>query len=471
MAYKPPVKPEPIPVPDFELFVGDKGGLINNGDVPIRWCITQEYIKQLEEDGVIDPHVLITSYAPSDKKQPDKSFLIEMDRKMVPLTELMTYLRFSRAGKAKVYAVILDGCNGREVLHKRYLRNKWDDGGEIISPYSDEIYDDLKYAVKTISAMVIIPADVFGKEPSAWTKWYVNLWHKSSNKVVDECHWRQRWMIAFGVKWMAFIPFLIIGTLFRISVATGLSLMGYSKIINFWKSFRMYKYPCLFYSVVNEDIGWIKDNFFIRSRKNLIGNYPYGETTPLFNTLAFTPVTFILIVMLVSLVKPDGVEGYLVLSGIVLGPLWVLFLLFDLLVLCIEFAIKHGIGKTWADKIFDFLDSIPFKVMLIAVLAYLTYQAGMFLLQLVGMALLIGLGTTVILIGTYFLFNTRIMRWILNLITISPEQNNYTNIHELLCPKDEDNLRPNIKFIPKDRRTIRLWYLNVKNKMCKPMQQ
>lgn len=58
-----------------------------------------------------------------------------------------------------------------------------------------------------------------------------------------------------------------------------------------------------------------------------------------------------------------------------------------------------------------------------------------------------------------------------NLYTIAPANNDYTDIRELLCPRDEENLKPDIHFIPPKQRTVRLWYLDMKNKVCKPMQR
>ena len=49
--------------------------------------------------------------------------------------------------------------------------------------------------------------------------------------------------------------------------------------------------------------------------------------------------------------------------------------------------------------------------------------------------------------------------------------NDYTEIRELLCPKDQLNLSTDINSIPKERRTWRLRYKNFKAKVCKPMQR
>jgi len=76
----------------------------------------------------------------------------------------------------------------------------------------------------------------------------------------------------------------------------------------------------------------------------------------------------------------------------------------------------------------------------------------------------------VFMVAIMWLFAGAIHMWMMNKYTITAEENDYSNIKALLCPRDEDNLRPNIKYIPRNRRTIRLWYLDMKNKVCKPMQ-
>lgn len=468
--YKKPVPPEPIPVPDFELFIGDKGGLIDNGDVPIRWCITQEYINKLEEDGVIDPHVVIASFAPMRKNKPDEDYFVEMDRKMVPLTELMTYLRFTRAGNAKVYAIIVDGNEGREELHKRYMRKSSGEYPEIVSTYSDSLYDDLPFAVKHTSVIVEIPANVFGKEPSPWMKWYVNAWHDTSNKIVDECHYRRRWMIAFGIKWMAFIPLTLLGITLRVGIATLLILSGYGKKVNLRHAFRPYKYPYLYFNVITERINWLNDTAFIRHRKNMIGKDPYNSTTPIFSLVVFSPIVIFILGVGVSFMDPNGLIGYLVLIGIGMLPIFGIGVFVDLLVLGVEFLLISNFGDKFDDMMRTFVRSKTFKYGAIIFVGTVAVLLWKLLLDLLGV-LLIVLTFTIGFVGLMWFFNTEIVQWLLNKITISAAANDYKSINELLCPKEEDNLRPNIKYIPKNKRTIRLWYLDVKNKMCKPMQQ
>ncbi len=462
-------KEDTPPAPDFELFVGDKGGEIINGDVPIRWCITQEYIQKLEDEGVIDPHVLIASYA-STSNDKDSNFYLEMDRKLIPLTELMTYLRFSRAGKAKIYAIIVDGSSGRAELHNAYLRRRQGEYDAIISTWTDELHDDLPFFVKSLSEFVEIPAGVFGKEPSPWMKWYVNFGHNSSNKVVDECHYRRRWLIAFGVKWMAVIPFTICLIIMRLGVSVFLSLAGYPKKVNVLKSFRPFKYPDIKWNIITDSIDPIKDNMFIRMRKTIAGSRFILDEIPMLTGLAFTPIVLLFISLVVVALEPNGIVGFFAMLALGTIPLLALFLCVDAMIFIVEFLVKYDIGNGFIYFIEQIARSKYLKYAVIILIGVLIILLWKFLLSLIGV-MLIGITFLAALSGLIFIFNSQIMQWMLNKIGITAEENDYTKIKELLCPKEEDNLRPNIKYIPKSRRTIRLWYLDTKNKMCKPMQQ
>ena len=124
-----------------------------------------------------------------------------MDRQLIPITELMTYVRFTKAGEQQLYGFIIDGEKGRTWIHKMYLRKM---GGrydtQIMFNYTNEPHSDLPWEYTRTEVNVEIPEGVFGKEPGPWMKRFVNLWHNSSGRVVDQCHYRQRLWLAFTLK-------------------------------------------------------------------------------------------------------------------------------------------------------------------------------------------------------------------------------------------------------------------------------
>lgn len=467
---------------DFELIIGDAGGVIDNGDVPIRWCVSPDFVKKLEDKGVVDPHVLITSYAPkSIYNCEDPVYVHEMDRRLVPLAEMMTYLRFTRAGVAKVYGILLDGACGRGELNRKYLRLRNGSYDAVVDRYSDTLYEDIDHSIARTSNLVDIPTNVFGKEPSPWVKWYVNLWHDSRSKVTDECDYRKRKLIAFIFKWELWIPFILTVITYRALFAGTIALAGYFKKVKFLRVFRPYKYPSMEYNIFDSPISVVDDNIFIFKRKNLckIGS---DKTGMLFG-LAFSPLIYMVMLGLVAGVfNPDGIGGLFTIAGaIVLGIMGVLFTI-DLFVLFIEGMIRLNIGERMVSRIESIVDWIRARTPNIEIDMGNVFLviAGIVLLVAVGFAfkyilLFLGMvGVATVIIGVFFaitvVFADKLSIWLDNYFALKAKDNDYSHLTELLCAKDEDNLRPNYNYIPKKQRTVRLWYHDLKNKVCKPMQ-
>ena len=211
----------------FEIIVGDPGGEIQNGDVPIRWCVTPTLVKNMEDDGIKDPHILIVTW--NKKSNPQI-----MQQQLVPLADLMTYARFTKAGESKIHAWIVDGATGRKDIHKRFVERNRSGSVNVIAYYDNQPVPpsevDALYALT--SATVSIPDGVFGKEPPRWLKWFVNLWHEK--KVVDECHYRQRTIFAFTLKWIPVLAWTLLQISLRVGFASLITLAGFRKVPK-WK--------------------------------------------------------------------------------------------------------------------------------------------------------------------------------------------------------------------------------------------
>jgi len=111
----------------FELIIGDDDGTISSGDVKVRWCATPALVQEMEQLGFVDPHVLISTITEHG---------IEMNRKLVPLAELMTFARFHRSGKnSAIHAWIVNGKQGRKKLKDDFLTKF---GGE----YTTTLFND-----------------------------------------------------------------------------------------------------------------------------------------------------------------------------------------------------------------------------------------------------------------------------------------------------------------------------------------
>jgi len=464
---------------DFELIIGDAGGQIDNGDVPIRWCMKPDFVAQLKERNIVDPHVLITSAYPNSHKE----YIKEMDRKLVPLSELMTYLRFTKAGKCRVVGVLLDGSEGRKLLWERYMRKSGGTYEKIVSDYDGTIYDNIRYEVAITSDHVEIPTNVFGREPSPWVKWYVNLWHNSHDKISDECDFRKRLLIGIIFKWEIFIPFIIGLVSFRSFWAGGVMMCGYFKKVRFWRVFRPYKYPSVTYNVL-DDVHSVNDNLLIMTRPDFTGKE--GMTTKMLSGLAFAPIVWLSVAIIIFLgVHPDGIGGFLRIEAAAIAVVLGVLITFDLFVMVVELLIRFDIGGKFIegfiaimDKLADMLPSGRIsqekkKLLILSLFGLIglvvVVVAFKFLLAFLGI-LIVSMGMMFGFMFVTLVFANQILDWLDNYFAMSAKDNNYDQIGELLCPKDEDNLRPNYKYIPKKQRTIRLWYHDFKNKVCKPMQ-
>lgn len=213
----------------FELQVGGPEG-IDNADVPVRWCITTNMVSQMEKDGIVDPHILLVSYNPKHD--------IEMARVLVPVGELMTYVRFSKAGTMKLFGWIINGEPGRRQIKKEFLgKERGVYNTDLIFGGSPE--EDIKGTYMGTAREVEIPSDVFGAEPPAQLKWLANLW--TEDRIQDECHFRRRLIFALTIKWVFVLLVGLISVFFRVLTNTALTLGGWWHNTRWKYCWRPYK--------------------------------------------------------------------------------------------------------------------------------------------------------------------------------------------------------------------------------------
>jgi len=104
----------------FSLVLGNDDGTIDNADVRVRWCVTPELTKQLEDANVENPHVLLCTYNEAGRHE---------WRQFFPLNEVISFARFYQAGPMHIaaYIVELSGTptETKKVKHD-YLRHDAD---------------------------------------------------------------------------------------------------------------------------------------------------------------------------------------------------------------------------------------------------------------------------------------------------------------------------------------------------------
>lgn len=99
----------------LELHIQDPN--VQTGSVPISWCVDRQVFKDLADGRCRNPHLLIV-IAPLESYHPSKEV-----RKVVPLKDLMTYVDFSRPGPNRVYGLVV-GSHRDHYL--RRSRGRWD---------------------------------------------------------------------------------------------------------------------------------------------------------------------------------------------------------------------------------------------------------------------------------------------------------------------------------------------------------
>ena len=453
----------------FELIVGDETGEILNGDVPVRWCVTPELVSKLEKAEVFDAHVLLVT-ATEDGR--------EMDRKIVPITELMTYVRFTRAGTMKIYGFIVSGRSGRKDLYQTYKRKEL---GvyvtDVVCEYTEKPYDDIKYEYSRTEVDVVIPPGVFGKEPGPWMKWYVNLWHSSGGRIVDECHYRRRLIIAFTLKWLPVLIYAGAMVFARMFLLTAFAGAGFYKGAKWSRVFRPFKWNSLRYHLIDDLDG---ESSFILHRSYTNRWNGVKTEVPLFFTIPFFPTLLAAEAAVTGLVFAlNTPPGLTVLHTIIVMTITfftmaalvdIVWFLKDVLV---NTKIFDGFGSRISkrfNKITDFIYKYK-KIKYLIWVAYALLAVVAILAAITWMVFAIYGLPVVALVFLSIFFGDKIFERFENIYTVSPENNDYTEIRELLCPKDDLNLQADIDFIPSKQRTVRLWYLEMKHKICKPMQQ
>jgi len=452
----------------FELKIGGAEG-IDNADVPVRWCITPEFVTQMESEGITDPHILLVSYDPDVDRHHS---LAQMNRVLVPVAELMTYIRFTRPGNMKIFGWIIDGSVGRKYLHKMFTQKSDNSWRTDVIEYDGSPVKDISHAYIGASRDVFIPYDVFGSEPNPKLKWFANLWHDEG--LQDECHFRKRLILAVTLKWFPVALWIVFILSFRVLRGIVLSIAGWPQNVVWkymWKPFDYTTDMSICDNKKTDETfhfgnqAWWQENRFLVQRKTKHGvhNHIFFQA---FNPLLIIVWAFFGFLSTSLSLPPSMMAAEIVVfvghaTLFIAGILAIIDLLFALFIFICDSS----------PTINRFLEKLPTQQILagiiiscvVAMLGFTFYQSGTMAVVGLGAAML-GLGAAA------FITNYLVQNW-LTLGYIDPKYNDPTYIRELLCPKDGMNLEPTYALIPKDQRTVRLWVKKVKNSLCRPMQR
>lgn len=192
--------------------------VIDGGTFTVSWCVDAETVKYLVDQKITDPQVVII-IAPQGRTYN----LSKESRVVVPLKDLLAYVSFRVPGPNRIFAFIDDlsiSSASRNHAKSKFLSQEYGEYKTTLLTFEgDELDYPLAKEIKTEPLSVIVPVDVFAREPAQWEKAWVN--HFFRNKSVDQCDFRRRRLLAYSVQpivllgdWLIRLLLFTVGLLF-----------------------------------------------------------------------------------------------------------------------------------------------------------------------------------------------------------------------------------------------------------------
>jgi len=164
----------------------------------VGWCLERPLQAQLHD--VPDLFVLLVTVDTRGT---------EVDRQVLPLEQMMTFVNFQRAGKNSLYAAIVHPSPGYDDEElKKALLKEGDYSGEyryrFVEKHEDTFRPDWIEKVPDVTGVawcaldVVVPKELFAKPPAGWLSAWVNRWFRSRPK--DQCDFRKRMILAFTLQ-------------------------------------------------------------------------------------------------------------------------------------------------------------------------------------------------------------------------------------------------------------------------------
>lgn len=211
----------------------------NNPTIAIRFCLDPADRAKIAELKDQDIRVLLV-VAYENKQE---------DRQVVPLAQLVTYVGFRYPGKHRVLARLVWSDtmqNIENILLEKPLRNHFE--WKVLDNEHNDFKENLpscigfkgeSWQIQGDDFEIEVPREYFAKEPPAWLKRWANLWHKYSPD--NQCEFRRRAILAFSVKWIAVLFFLICRTVGALLVSVwglfwGLRRSKFGHVMHPWQS-------------------------------------------------------------------------------------------------------------------------------------------------------------------------------------------------------------------------------------------
>ncbi len=165
---------------------------IPSATVPVRWCVTKDEVEALKKAEALNPHILLVVMSGSRET-----------RYLLPLNQMMEYLQFFKPGPSQVFASIVWYCTGKAgKLQDLYLARKDDRyRNTVLNGEHDGLLEPQYLGYKHLGfdrLELVLPSELFAKEPPQWEQRWVNLWFET--KPRDECQYRRRRILAYTIQ-------------------------------------------------------------------------------------------------------------------------------------------------------------------------------------------------------------------------------------------------------------------------------
>jgi len=429
----------------LELVVGKEDGTIDNASVPIRWCIDNETLEKAQKDG--NMKILI---------QVKYDHYTE-DRFLHKLTSYMTYVPLRRSGDVEICAYIVTAKSKKRSKNHTFntiftarsgskfaynIDLDRDIGDRILVDWSDENSDSCTIVDKVHDYYKIkIPENVFGAELPKWFDKIVNRYLES--KTNDECHRNRRVITFFMFRvWVVAIEALI-SELRMLSMFFLVFMLGWFHVslkrlgkpfVDGWNKSG---------EILAEDVKSknVLTFFYDASFKWLRKFYPTPESKVICKNVS------VLFALMFLPTVPLAYSLYLVISVEVLGipfnvlalfmPLIINTLLIFVVLLCMSIFVGIVSALIW---FWELLPTPNFSII---------FKPFTFVGDLI--------------VNTIF----AIEKWYNDKFN----KNAALKKELLTCNGDANSVTTDIKKIPLFERSPTLIYLDVKNKVCKPMKR
>ena len=414
----PAKKVRAVGAPLLELIIGDETGRHDNADVPVRWCLNNSLIEDMKKKNIKNPQVLLVTLGEDGREMPG-------GRTMAPLKELMSIGRFTRPGKNTIFGLVVHNVFGNTKILKRGLTDRSINGRyETILVHDgklDPSTDVKEMTLATAKRDVTIPEGIFAKQYPESLRWYINLWHRAP--LEDDCHQNKRMAIAIpkSIAVLGFITYHFIGRLF---IGTLIAGLGWFHAVN-WKPI-FHPFTNSWTDVIGENAPDMSSNWFAKLFKmegfgptqKSSWNDRTGDTLVM---MPFAPLWIVIAIWFFWMLD------FSFIAGIAAG---LLLLAFVAVVIGLIYGVRWTYRNVeWANRFGEPIFNILEK-------------------------------------GGNWVWDQleKFNDW---LIDREIERNRLDNLPELICPKNATQ-KIVADFSQIEMRSLRLWFLRVKNKICKP---